>query len=493
VAGLPGGLGGLAANAGSEALAFGLGFALGRALEPAGTELRQEAWQAAPIKAPDAALMAAGVAQGQVDPEAAASWAKQEGYGDAAFAAMVDVANVGPPIGYAFKSWRRGDLTDDEFITALRRTGLEVQWDAAMRALKDDRLDLGAIATAVHRGILAGQGLIVTEPPTGAGKIPRVPASELSATDEAAAHGIDAERLRILVGNTGLPLALGEMLRLLNLGEVTEDDVRVAVAESNIRNEYMDAALLLRRRLLTPHEYEEAALRGIISTDAADAGAALSGMEQADAQLLFQILGRPLGVHQITTGIERGGAYGGTYDDVPEPYRDAIRRSNIRPEYARLAYANRYTIPSYFVLRALMQSGALTRDEGAQYFRDLGWPPALADSAAAIFATSTGAHADPHVAKAQTQLWGALHTAYVDGDADDAQAGDTLTRLGVEADAQPEVLALWQAERDVVRARLTPTQIRKAYGDNIYTLDEATQRLERLGYTPDDAHTLLTE
>ena len=486
-------LGSIAAQSGSEALAFGLGFALGRALEPAGTAIRQTAWKDAAIKAPDAAIVAAGVAEGKVDPGTASEWAREQGYNDAAFTAMIDVARTGPALGYAFQAWRRGELSDDEFTAALQRAGIETEWYAAMRALKADRLDLGAIATAVHRGILAGQGLIVTEPPAGEGRIPRVPPSELSATDEAAAHGIDQERLRILVGNTGLPLALGEMLRLLNLGEVTENDVRVAVAESNIRNEYMDAALLLRRRLLTPHEYEEAALRGIISTDAADAGAALSGMEAADARLLFEILGRPLAVHQITTGLARGGEYGGTYDDVPEPYRDAIRRSNIRPEYARLAYSNRYTIPSYFVLRALMQAGALTQSEGAQYFRDLGWPPALADSAAAIFATTTGAHADPHVAKAEAQLWGALHTAYVDGDADDAQAGDTLTRLGVAADAQPEVLALWQAERGLVRARLTPTQIRKAYGDNIYTLDEATQRLERLGYTPDDAHTLLTE
>ena len=67
---------------------------------------------------------------------------------------MVAIANVGPPLGLAYEAWRRGQLSDAEFQTALRRTGLEPAWFPALEALKNDRLDLGAIATAVHRGIM---------------------------------------------------------------------------------------------------------------------------------------------------------------------------------------------------------------------------------------------------------------------------------------------------------------------------------------------------
>lgn len=493
MAGLIGGLGDLAANAGGEAIAFGLGFALGRALEPAGVELSQEAWKVAPIRAPDALVLAEGVAQGQVDPDDAAGWAAEHGYGPSQFKALVDIANTGPALGYAFQAWRRGKLTDEEFTTALHRTGLEQQWNTAIEALKDELLDPGALATAIHRGIIAGQGLLLQEPPTGPGNIPQVPQSTIDGVQEAAGHGYTPERLRVLIGNTGLPLPLGEMLQLLNRGHVTEDDVKRSIAQSNVRNEYMDAAMFLRRRLVTPHEYEEGALRGVITRAEADAGAALSGMEPADAQFLFEIMGRPLPVHGITTGLARDGQYGGTYADVPQPYQDAIRRSNIRPEYARLAYANRYTLPSAFVLRTLAQSGELGHDEVHKLLLEIGWPPELVDKVAKLWAGSPAAAVDKHVQKAQTQLWNTLHKSVVDTLTTDTEAGPYLTAAGVPEAAHADVLATWRHEQELIRSTLTPAQIKKAVGGKLFTTDEAVQLLLRHGYDQADANTFLAE
>lgn len=486
-------LGGIAGKSAGEALAFGLGFALGRVLEPVGTALVQTAWQEDPLRAPDAATLAEGVAQGQVDPGKAAEWASMHGFGEEQFNALVSIANAGPALGYAFAAWRRGELTDEGFTTALRRTGLEERWDDAMRALKDERLDLGAIATAVHRGIMRGQDLIVTEPPTGSGRIPRPPASTISPTDEAAAHGIDHERLRVLIANTGLPLALGEMLRLLNMGKVTEDDVRIAVAESNIRNEYMDAALDLRRRLVTPHEYAEGRVRGLKTTPELHAGAALSGMESADADFLYELLGRPLAVRAITTGLARGGKYGGDYAGVPEPFLDAIRRSSIRPEYGNLAYANRYTYPSAFVLRALASAHTLTENEVHEILLEIGWRPDLAAKVSADWATGGTAKADPHVTRAQTALFTAMHKSFVAEESDAAAVQPGLAALEVPADAQARVLALWQHERDLIRAQLTPTQVKKAYTETKYTRDEAIAKLLARGFALAEANVLLDE
>lgn len=484
-------LGAIAGKSAGEALAFGLGFALGRVLEPVGTALVQDAWKEDPLRAPDAGTLAEGVAQGQVDHDKAAEWASMHGYGGEQFAALVDIANTGPALGYAFSAWRRGELTDDEFTTVLRRTGLETQWDDAMRALKAEKLDLGAIATAIHRGTLHGANLIVTEPPSGTGRIPRVPPSDIDPVAEAAAHGIDHERLRILIANTGLPLALGEMLRLLNLGEATEDDVRVAVAESNIRNEYMDAALALRRRLLTPHEYAELALRGWITPSDMHSGAALSGMEPADADLLFKVLGRPIVVHQIVTGLARGGKYGGDYEGVPEPFQTALRQSNVRPEWGNLAYANRYTLPSVFVLRALLQADVITTAQGEQYFLDLGLPPELAKQIAEHYGGGAATTADKHVTRAETSLFTALHKSFVAEESDAAAVAPGLAALGVPTAAQTQVLALWQHERDLIRRQLTASQVKKAYSETKFTRDVALQMLEQRGYSVADATTLL--
>lgn len=475
------------------AVGYGLGIAIGNALAPAGTEIAQAAYLKAPVKAPEAFAMALGVAQGQVAEGQAREWAAQQGYDGVAWQAMVDAANVGPAVGEAFEAWRRGLLSDGQFRTALNRTGLEPEWFTALEGLKDRLLDPSALATAIHRGIVEGHGLIVTEPPSGPGVVPRVPPSNLDPVAEAAGVGYTAERLRILVGNTGLPLSLGEMLQLLNRGEVTETDVQRSVAQSNVRNEYMDVALQLRRRLLTPHEYAELRLRGWISTAERDAGAALSGMEPADTGRLEQMLGRPLPVHQIVTGLERGGSFGGDYEGVPSPYLEALRESNVRPEWGNLAFHNRYTLPGAFVIRRLLQDGAITGQEGEQLFREEGWPPELAAKAAASYATGSGTTADPHVTKAETQLWTTIHRSYVASESGDGEATGALEALGVAPDARPKVLALWQHEREIVRRSLTPSQIRKAYAESKFSRDEALTRLEQLGLSVADANTLLDE
>ena len=492
-------VGKMLAGGATEAVSFAAGVAIAPTLAPVLQELENTTWPEFPVKPPPALTLASGVAQGQVDEQTARDWAKQTGFGDAAMTALIDIANTGPALGLAYAAWRRDELTDAEFTTALKRTGLEEQWFSALRALKQNPLEPGEIAKAVHRGIMADDGLLVAAPPTTPGKVPAVPPSDISPITEASWSGLDAERLRILVGNAGLPPGIVQMLQLLNRGEITEDDFLRGVGESNLRNEWGPAILALRRHLLTPHEYEEAALRGIITNAEADAGAGLSGMQPQDAQLLFQIMGRPLAVHQITTGLERGGQFGGTYADVPEPYRDAIRRSNIRPEYARLAYANRYTIPSYFILRAILQAGGMTEAQFAEYGKQLGWPPDLAEAAAAALGGGGGSGTDAHAAKAQTQLWTTLHRAYLAGEIDEATAQATLPQAGVDAAAAPAVLATWDVERGIVRKQLTPAQIKKAWSENVlnadtgaaWTRDEAIAALISRGYSSSDANTFL--
>lgn len=483
----------------SGAAGFAAGTALGPTLSPLVRLIANDVNAHFPYVPPSAGTLALGVAQGQVEESQARSWAAMHGIGDNAFTALVNVANTGPGSAYAFELWRRGRIGEPGFRRALRRLGIEQEWIDDLVQVKDVLLDPAVIANAVHRGIMRDPTLIVREPPTTPGKVEQVPPSPLDPATEAAGSGLTHERLRVEVGTTGLPPGLIQMLDLLNRGKVTEEDVQRAVAQSNLRNEYMDVVLALRRHLLTPHNYEEAALRGIISRDEADAGAALTGMEKPDAQLLFEIMGRPLTVHQLVTGLERGGVFGGTYNDVPEPYRDAIRRSNIRPEYARLAYANRYTYPSAFVLRSLAQAGELGDTAAVEkILLQIGWPPSLAAKVAPSWAPS-GAAADPHVARAQTHLWNTTHNSYRDDETGEAQARGALTTLGLDADAQDQVIALWNAEKALIRRQLSPADLRKAYQKQdlnvatglAWTREEAKARLLELGYDAEDADNYL--
>ena len=493
------GLGSAAVSTVGNTVAFAGGTTASHALTPYGVAISQEAFKLAPIRVPDALVLAAAVAQGQVDPEKAAAWATASGFNAEAFQAMVNAANTGPPLGAALELLRRDDWTVEQYHTALHRMGIEQRWWDGLTSLRHERLDLGALATAVHRGIVSDAGLLVTPVPQGEGNVPRIPVSPLDTLAEFAAQGIDPERARVLVADTGLPLALGQMLELWNRNVVTDTDVKVSIAESNVRNEYMDVALALARRLLTPHEYAEAELRGLMDHAEAKHGASLHGLHGDDYDTLYGILGRPLNVHEITTALARGGTYGGTYDDVPEgPYRDAIRRSAVRPEYASMAYANRYTYPSAFVLRSLAQAGDLGDEPAvAKVLEEIGWKPAFAEQVAAAWMSEDAG--DRHVSGAQTRLVTAAHKSYIDGELTDADTTVALHAAGVAPASIPAVLAIWRAERDLVRKSLSPAKIVKAWKSQAvnaatglpWTQPEALAALQDRGYSATEAQDLL--
>jgi len=480
-------------------LSFALGQGAAPAIEPFAQSLTNEAWSLHAVRPPDAFVLAEGVALGQVDRSWATARAAEQGFDQTRFDAMVSIANVGPPLALAYEAWRRGQIDQGGFETAVKRLGIEDRWLPALENLKTDRLDLGALSTAVHRGIMDDAGLLVQPVPTGSGQIERIPVSPLDTLAEFAAQGIDKERARVLIADTGLPLPLGEMLQLYNRGEVTETDVKVSVAESNIRNEYMDAAFKLHRHLLTPHNYAEAELRGVKSHAEAQAGANLSGLTDADYETLFELLGRPLNVHEVTTGLARGGTYGGDYGDVPEgPYRDAIRRSAIRPEYADLAYHNRYTYPSAFVLRSLAQAGDLGGQAAVQkVLEEIGWKPSFAQQVSTAWLDTGGGGST--TSKAQTRLYTTAHNSYMAHEISDATALDAMETAGVPAAAAPAELAVWQAERALVRKSLSAANIRKEWKAQVpdpalgrpITEAEAVQRLMELGYDQDDARVYL--
>lgn len=472
---------------------IGVGLAVQSALAPAATDIAQATYNVNPGKAVDANTVAAIVAEDVEKLPWGESEAQLTGINNERFQEILGEALNGPGFGELLQLIRRDAIDDDTFLHGLRKAKLETLWDDPLAQLRQKYLDPAVIATAIQRGQIADPGYLPIDLDYSGSTVPPPEVSSLDAVTEAKAAGIDSDRLAVEARLVGLPPAPGELMALLNRGTINVAAFNLGVAQGNTRNEWASVLMTLKRRLLTPHEYEEANLRGVLEPDAAHAGAALSGMEQADAELLFEIMGRSLAVHQITTGLARGGTYGGTYDDIPEPYRDAVRRSSIRPEYAVLAYANRYTVPSYFILKAILSDGGMTPDQFAQYGKELGWPPDLADSAAKALSTGTAAKGDPFVTKANTQLWNTIHTAYVDSRADDQLATSTFDSLGVTASAQPVVLDLWKQERDIHRTGLTAAQIKKTIGLPGWTDAERMTRLADLGYSTEDATTFLAE
>jgi hypothetical protein len=232
------------------------------------------------------------------------------------------------------------------------------------------------------------------------------------------------------------------------------------------------------------------------------AGGALTGHTPEQMDLLFQNHGRPLSWHQIFIGLRRGGTYQGDIGGIDPAFLKGLRESDIRPEWYNLAWAQRFTYPAAFVLRALVQGGDLTAAEGEQILLFEGWEPTLAkkvtakwaqgSSAAAKEATASdvltlydGEHATRaatltaledlgypvdeaatkldvldarRVVGAKQAAIGDLHTAYKKRSMPDENVLTALGSLGVAAWAAPHILSAWRAFL-TAEAETAPTQL----------------------------------
>ncbi len=326
-----------------------------------------------------------------------------------------------------------------------------------------------------------------------------------------------------LVARSGLAMAPGMAAQANFRKIITDNDYLLTIARGDLFPAYADAVREVSRQILTAGEYSEAELRGYSTTTERLANTAKHGMSQADSDLLHLIQGRPIAVHQVTTGLARGGKHGGLYTDVPEPFQDAIRQSNIKEPWAGLDYANRYSYPSAFVIRALATAGELTPGDVNGVLLAIGWPP---DLAVKVVRTWTGAKLtgptpetvaeavdawggaaaqtaaiDANVKKAHTKAWTEAQTSYIAQESTAADVQPIFTLLGLDPQAQTDTLAAWDAIRALVRKQLTPTEIRKALGDGLtnpatgvaWTTPDATAALLARGYDAADAQVFLEE
>jgi len=483
----------------SEGAAYAFGVATGPILAPATEAIRQEAWKFYQTRIPGVADLAAGVAQGKVDEPSAREWASRQGFGDTAFTALVNIATAAPDAGTAMQAWRRGNLTDAQFQAVLKRHGIADEWDAAVESLKMEILSPGELAAAIHRGLVPDPGLLKGEQPTGPFNIEAYPVYDIPTLEEAAGSGYDRNRLGVLVGLQGLPMGTHEAAQAYFRGIITHGDYVRAFNESNSRNEWAEAVLGYARQIPTARDFLENALRGYSTLAEAVAGAALHGMSPEHATLIYQNQGRPMAVRQITQALARGAKFNPEPGEIKDPYLASIVEGSLKPAYYEFAQALKYTAPSVFAIRQLAQSGTWDEAKTRERLLWLGWVPEDAAEVAKAWTTSGGTATDPHIAKAQSQLWTATHNSYLNREASTTVAATKLGQAGVAASAIQTVLGIWDHERELIRKGLSPANVKKAFAKGSrnnatgqpWTRDEAIAFLIGLGWSANEANDYL--
>jgi hypothetical protein len=470
------------------------------ALQPAFEIPRQDAWSRNRNRILDLGLLARLVAEGGIDLSVAHADAHRQGYSDDKLDALVYLEQTVPGVSEALHLWRLGFISDTLMEHVLIKEGLDQRYTAAILRTKiEELIGLGDIAYAVVRGILPSPSYVPVPPPTKGTKVQRFPQVNIDPEELAAKIGFSPEALQIMVGRSGLSMAPGMAAQANFRNIIADDDYLMAIAEGDLRTEWAHAVKETSRQIPTSDQFVEAWLRGWITQQEAEDGAALHGMQPAYTDLIHKVKGRPVTFHEITTGLARGGTYPSTYDDIPEPYRKSIQEADIRPEWADIHYANRYLYPSAFVLRALAQAGDLGGQAAVeQVLLEIGWKPSFAQRVSTSW-TTAAAGGDTHVAKAQTQLWSTTHRSYVAGEIDNPTATAAVEAAGAAAGSVPAVLALWTHERSLVRKQRSPAQIVKEWKAQVvnpatgaaYTHAEALADLLARGYSQHDATMLL--
>ncbi len=484
-------LGGITGFIDKYLLGYALGTAAGPALQPYAQKLANEGWQARqdmPLRALDAAHL---VATGERD----LSWGVNEvsnvGVNPSRFAALVDLADTAPDLGTLYRLLHRQQISPTKFQQGAKRAGIEDDYLNGLLALAEARLTPADVANAVQQGFVPNAGLL---PPDPGGAPPFTPPIEevpIDTLQEFAAAGVPKGRAAVLAQLVGLPPGPMELLQMWNRGIITETAVERGIREGHTKTKWTSALKEFRHFLVSPQEAAGLRLRGWITKGEAEKLGALRGASPEVMENLYLNRGRPATTRQVHIGYARGAKLPGAANEE-EAIRTAVKQSNIRTEYADLLYAQRFTYPSAFVIRALAQDGTFPPALTETILVESGWRPEWAKLAAGKWGGAAGAGPSTKWAdRARSRLFTALHSDYVDGGADEAVTREGLTRVGATGAEQNAIVVLWEWERQNVRRDLTQAQILKLYKKAIWTREQAQAALEDMGMEAGDAADLL--
>lgn len=477
---------GVVGSAPGVIVGVGVGEAAGAALEPLVEPAKQDAWKKNQNAILDAGTLARLAAQGGITLAAAQATGELHGLTDDKIAALYYLAQTVPGVGEALTLWRRqtaiGGNYDAELDHALVKSGVDPRYVPAIKALVENLLSPAEIANAIQQGHITDEGILppiagVAVPAAGVGTVtapdgqppsvvdPTVVA--LSGIAEAAGSGIDLARLTVLANLVGLPPAQHELLQMWNRGIIGETDVDIGIREGHQKTKWTTPFKRLRWSVLSELQYVEARVRGWITNDELYAGGALTGYTKAQLDLLHSTHGRPLSFRDVQRGLNRGGvrldpvadftganpvaADGSAVDPIDDTLFKALQQSNIQQQWYDIARKMATNPPSLFMLNRLALADPTYIPRAVLNLSYLGIDQPDIDAITKYWNDQTGgaagaAKVDPFVGRANTQLWTALHKAYVAGSIDRPTAESAMTVLVDDAANREIIFERWDTE-----------------------------------------------
>lgn len=186
--------------------------------------------------------------------------------------------------------------------------------------------------------------------------------------EEAAKNGISAERFDALVDMWDNSPDLSSMFEMLNRGLIDEGDFREGARKQFIEDKWIEALIVLARRILSPAEAAQAWQRGYMSEADAEAEAALSGVSAERARIQRESAGLPPPPETAMQMLRRGIITSGEFEQM-------IREGNTKTKYTDEYLELRQRILSGADWASLRLRGWATEAEAAAGGAAEGWSP----------------------------------------------------------------------------------------------------------------------
>lgn len=462
--------------------------------------------RANPALLPDPSVITQSYAAGMVDySEAIAGIAAQgiqHGWADR----MLTLAYAYPGPTDGLEMLRRGIVTADQVNQWLILNGMEPQVASNFLQMLNSPVSVADAALAVLRGNM----------------------SQSDGYKIAQENGYDAPSFDILVGNTGEPPGLQQLLEAYRRGFIDQATLEKGILQSRYRNEWIPMLEQLRYSPISVADAVNATVQDQMDMATAESISQQNGLEPGQFQVLYNTAGEPLSRTEMEELYNRGIV---TQDQVNQ----ALRESRVKNKYVDLAFQLHAKIPPIFTIQNALRRGGMTEAQAVQWIMENGYDKTAATeivNAASqemiqtyrdkVTAAVTALYEDNLITEesALTTISGlgyttdqtkfivqgselrreaktlqtavnAIRAKYLGHHISQTQASGYLDQMGIPATQRDLLLGLWAIEAGAYTRTLTEAQTVKAFKDGLITGDDALARLIGMGYNDTDANLLL--
>lgn len=459
-----------------------------------------------PRQLPDLGTFAQMGATGIVSEALAQKGMAQQGIPGDWSSSMIDLARQYPAAADAITMFQRNLIDGPQFVEYLTRNGIPSDAIDAFSGLVVQPISPADAALATLRGNMTqAQGETVAK-----------------------LWGVSASDFNILIGNTGEPPGLMQLLEAYRRNFIDKATLEKGIRESRVRDEWIQTVEQLRYAPMSVADAVNAFVQNHISHPELSTIASDNGLEPGQVDILALTAGEPLSRTEAADLYNRGLMTEADFiQDLREsrvkdkyiPFAFELRRRLLEPRMLSSAVQVGATDEAYAIKVAmeygynqqdaevLVKEGSLRKlqtyrdrvmsaletlvtdqimspDQAAPIAKSLGY----SDNEVTFILESVQFHAESRLV---SQAVTAIRSKYVGHHITHNDASGYLDALGVPSEQRDQLLKLWDIEASAATEVLTEAQIVKAFTLTLITEDDAMARLQAKGYNATDAGLLL--